>query len=215
MRDRVLSDVTSSDFIQANDAARRVLPESHQLIFRDCVYLLDGGDVGSAKIAPGYGHARATYRDELLRGAVQADFCFPLYVAMTWGRIPSRGLDPDLVWNVVSANADPFGPPGATTFLMTTRAGSGTSVNRWFTKGLGLVQENTEHHGTYEEGRRRLLSATLGGKTQTYDLTPASTVPLSEFDCNGIKWQHFARADGTSFADPAACAAYAKESEPR
>lgn len=51
-------------------------------------------------------------------------------------------------------------------------------VNRWFTKGLGLVQENGEHHGTYEEGRGRLLSATIGGKTQTYDLTPARTVPI-------------------------------------
>jgi hypothetical protein len=68
---------------------------------------------------------------------------------------------------------------------MTTRAGSGMSVNREFTKGLGLVQENTEHHGTYEEERRRLLSATIGGKTQTYDLTPARAIPLSEFDCNG------------------------------
>ena len=214
MRNRVLSDVTSPGFIQA-DAAYRVHPESHLLIFRNCVYLLDGGDVGSAKIAPGYGRTRATYHDELLRGTVQPDFCFPLSVGMTWGRVPSRGLDPDFVWNVVSVNADPYGPPGATTFLMTTRAGSGMFVNRWFTKGLGLVQENGEHHGTYDEGRGRLLSATIGGKTQTYDLTPARTVPLSEFDCNGIKWRHFARADGTSFVSPAACAAYAKESAPR
>lgn len=215
MRNRVLSDVTSPDFIPANDAARRVQSESHLLIFRNCVYLLDGGDVGSAKIAPGYGHTRAAYHDELLRGTVQPEFCFPLSVGMTWGRIPGRGLDPDLVWNVVSLNADPYGPPGPTTFLMTTRAGSGTSVNRWFTKGLGLVQNNAEHHGTYEEGRGRLLSATIGGKTQTYDLTPARTIPLSEFDCNGIKWQHFVRADGTSFASPANCVAYAKKSEHR
>ena len=59
-----------------------------------------------------------------------------------------------------------------------TRSHSGMYVNRWFTKGLGLVQENGEHHGTYEEGRGRLLSATIGGKTQTYDLTPARTVPI-------------------------------------
>ncbi len=173
VRNRVRSDVTSPDFIPANNAARRVLPESHLLIFRNCVYLLDGAEVGSAKIAPGYGHMRATYHDELLRGTVQPDFCFPLSVGMTWGGIPGRALGPDLVWNVVSVNADQSGPAGATTFLMTTRAGSGTSVNRWFTKGLGLVQENTEHHGTYEEGRGRLLSSTIGGKTQTYDLTPA------------------------------------------
>jgi len=212
-RNRVLSDVTSPDFIAANNAARRVPPESHLLIFRNCVYILDGQDVGSAKIAPGYGHTRATYHDELLRGTVQPDFCFPLTVGMTWGRIPSRGLDPDLVWNVVSLNADPYGPPNGTTFRLTTRAGSGTFINRWFTKGIGVVQENGEHHGTYDEGRGRLLSATIGGKNQRFDLIPARTPPLSEFDCTRSKWQHFARADGTSFENAAACIAYAKDTQ--
>ena len=133
---------------------------------------------------------------------------------MSWGRVPSRGLDPDFVWNVISMNADPYGPPKRATFRLTTRAGSGMQVNRWFTEGLGVVQENGEHHGTYGEARRRLLSATIAGKTQTYDLTPARTVPLSEFDCARTKWQHFARADGTTFADAAACIEYAEDREP-
>jgi hypothetical protein len=211
-RNRVLNDVTSADFIQANNAARPVAPESHLLIFRNCLYILDGEEVGSAKIAPGYGHTRATYHEELLRGTVQPDFCFPLAVGMTWGRIPSRGLDPDFVWNVVSLNADPYGPPNGTTFRLTTRAGSGTFINRWFTKGIGVVQENSEHHGTYEEGRRRLLRATIGGKPRSFKLTPARTPPLSEFDCAGTKWQHFARSNGTSFENASACIAYAKAS---
>lgn len=213
MRTRILSDTMSADFFPANNAARHVLPESHMLIYQNCVHLLDGMDVGSAKIGPGYGHTRATYHDELRRGAVQPDFCFPLTVGMTWGRIPNRGLDPDLIWNVVSVNADPYGPPNETTFRLTTRAGSGTLITRWFTKGIGVVQENGEHHGTYGETRERLLSTTIGGKTQSFNLTPARTVPLSEFDCMRTKWQHFARADGSSFASAEDCTSYALENE--
>jgi hypothetical protein len=40
-RNRVLSDVTSPDFIAANNAARRVPPETHLLIFRN-LYLHSG-----------------------------------------------------------------------------------------------------------------------------------------------------------------------------
>ena len=152
-----------------------------------------------------------TYHDELRRGTVQPDFCFPLTAGMTWGRIPSRGADPDFVWHAVSLFGDPYGPPHGTTFRLNTRAGSGTDVNRWFTKGIGVVQENSEHHGTYEEGRRRLLRATISGKTQIFDLPPARTPPLSEFDCAGAKWQHFARTNGTSFETAVACIAYARD----
>jgi hypothetical protein len=213
-RDRVLTDVMSPGFLPANNATRNLPPESHLLISGNCVYILDAGDLGSAKTAPGYGHTRATYHNELIRGTVQPDFCFPLKVGMSWGRVPSRGLDPDFVWNVVGMNADPYGPPRRATFRLTTRAGSGMKVNRWFTEGLGVVQENGEHHGTYDELRRRLLSATIAGKTQTYNLTPARTVPLSKFDCARNKWQHFARADGTPFSDAAACIAYTDDGEP-
>ena len=209
-RNRVFNDVTSVNFIPEYNAARRVAPESHLLVFRNCVYILDGPDAGSAKIAPGSGHTRASYHDSLLRGTVQPDFCFPLMAGRTWGRIPSRELDPDFVWNVVSLNADRYGPPDGTTFRLITRAGSGTVINRWFTKGIGVVQENGEHHGTYDEHRTRLIRATIGGKTQSFDLTPARTPPLNEFDCSGAKWQHFARADGTSFENAGACIAYAK-----
>ena len=212
-RNRILSDVTSPDFIAANNAARRLPSESHLLIFRNCVYILDGQDVGSAKIAQGYGHTRATYHDELLRGTVQPDLCFPLTVGMTWGRIPSRGPDPDFVWHVVSLNADPYRPTNGTTFHLNTRAGSGTGVNRWFTKGIGVVQENSEHHGTYDEGRGRWLRATISGKTQIFDLPPARTPPLSEFDCAGAKSQHFARTNGTSFENAAACIASARDGQ--
>jgi hypothetical protein len=58
-----------------------------------------------------------------------------------------------------------------------------------------------------------LLRVTIGGKTESFDLTPARTPPLSEFDCAGSKWQHFARADGSSFENAAACIASAKDGQ--
>jgi hypothetical protein len=215
MHNRVLSDVTSSDFLAVNNEARRVPTESHLLIFRNCVYLLDGPDAGPAQIAAGYGHARATYHEELVHGTVQPDFCFPLAAGMTWGVIASRGLDPDFVWNVAGLNVDPYGPPQLPTYRLSTRAGSGTLLHRWFTKGIGVVQENREHHGTYEEGRRRLVRARIGGKIQSFDLTPARTPPLGESDCTGSQWQHFARGDGTPFENAAACSAFANYSRLR
>ena len=54
---------------------------------------------------------RAAYQRNCCAARCSPDFCLPLTVGMTWGRIPSRGLDPDFIWNVVSLNADPYGPP--------------------------------------------------------------------------------------------------------
>ena len=81
-------------------------------------------------------------------------------------------------------------------------------MDRWFEEGIGVVQEVTEHHGTYGEQRRTLLSATLHGKARNYQLTPARTVPLSGLDCSGAGWRHYVRADGGAFGSTGECAAY-------
>ena len=81
-------------------------------------------------------------------------------------------------------------------------------MDRWFAEGTGVVQEVSEHHGTYQEGRRLLVRSTIQGKTHSYQLTPAETVPLSESDCQGAGWRHYLRADGAAFRTMKECAGY-------
>jgi hypothetical protein len=68
----------------------------------------------------------------------------------------------------------------------------------------------TEHHGTYDEERRQLLSARINGKALTFHLTLARTAALSDGDCNGPGWQHFVRANGATFVSRADCVKYEK-----
>jgi hypothetical protein len=201
---KVLGDVLSPNFIPQNDWAKREQPESRLLIHQVCVYLLDGLDAnGASATVP-------AYRKELLRGHIPADFCFPMAKGMTWGRVPNTSPANEYVWDVTGLNADPFGTPGGNTFHLSSHLGSGEQIDRWFEEGVGVIQEVDEHHGTYDELRRQLLKTTIRGKTQSYRLIPARTVPLSKDDCNGPGWRHFSRTDGTTFRSFAACVRWIK-----
>ena len=228
---KVVSDFQSAGFFPGNDyQARREPYLSHILIRQNCFYLLDGYDAGGAdtiqvsdtedvSALDDANQIRPVYWEALLRGDVSADFCFPMANGMTWGKVPSTSPALEYVWHVTGFNADPFGPQGGDTYRLQSRPGGGEVIDRWFEKGVGVVQEDEEHHGTYDESRRLLLSSTIGGKAQTYQLTPAKTVPVSASDCGGIilgqdfgpRWQHYARADGTPFRDVAECVDYSSQ----
>jgi hypothetical protein len=219
-RTRVLDHSVPPDFIPQNDSTRHELAESHLLVRGNCVYLLDGIDAQGSACDPNVvngpclrpldeqGRIRPQYRDDLLRGKIPADFCFPMAVGSTWGRIAVTSPANEWVWRVEGLNGDPFGPAGQRTFHLWTHLASGTKMDRWFEEGAGVVQEVTEHHGTYGEQRRTLSRTTLRGKTRSYRLTPAQTVPLSDSDCDGAGWRHYVRADGAAFHTMSECAAY-------
>ena len=193
--------------------------ETHLLIRENCVYLLDGpeangasdvpvGPTGSVSALDGANHIRPEYRGALLRRDVPADFCFPIVKGDRWGRVATTSPADEFVWEVAGVNSDPFGAPGADTFHVWTPLGSGEVMDRWFAKGIGVMQEVEEHHGTYDEDRRRLLSATIHGKTQKFELKPARTVPFDGEECQGPGWHHFARSDGSLFESLADCTSY-------
>jgi hypothetical protein len=214
-RTKVLDDTLTPHFLPENDLAKRELPETHLLIHQGCVYELDGWDATCAQVGdtcvPAFDqshHVRREYRDELLRGKVPPGLCFPIVKGMTWGRVPSTRGSGLYVWDALALNADPFGPSAGKTYRLWSTAGAGESIDRWFAQGVGIVQQVIEHHGTYDEDRRQLLRATIHGKTQSYQLTPARIEPASEDDCDGPGWQHFSRADGSSFGSIADCISY-------
>ena len=193
--------------------------ESHILIRENCVYLLDGPEANGAssvQVSPtltvpaldGANHIRPEYRGALLRRDVPADFCFPIVKGNRWGRVATTSPAEEYVWEVSGENSDPFGAPGTDTFHIWTPLGSGEVMDRWFARGIGVMQEVEEHHGTYDEDRRRLVSATIRGKTQRFDLKPARTVPFDASECEGPGWQHFARSNGTIFGSLADCTGY-------
>ena len=207
-RTKVFGDTLTPGFLKANDMAKRELPESHLLLHQSCVYVLDGSDAMAAGCAQAGGACLRPNRDDLLRGNIAADYCFPIAKGMSWGKVPGTSPSEEYVWHAGGLDADPFGPPGGKTFHLSSYGGSGISMDRWFEQGVGLVQEVIEHHGTYDEDRRQLVRATIHGKTHAYQLTRARIVPSSEDDCDGPGWQHFARADGVSFRDKAGCVGY-------
>ena len=97
----MLSDTLTSGYLPANDWAKRELPESHILVYRNCVYLLDGIDalgsacdlnVDSTCLRPldENNHIQPRYREDLIRGNIPADFCFPMQVGKTWARFRTR-----------------------------------------------------------------------------------------------------------------------------
>jgi hypothetical protein len=215
-RTKVLTDSLTPGFIPENDFAKREPPETHFLIHRACLYKLDGWDAPCARTGPtecvsaleGNSRPNPAYRSEFLRGNVPAEYCFPMAKGMTWGKVPSTSPAGEDVWEVIGLNSDSFGLRSGQTFHLSSHDGSGTSMDRWFGKGVGLLQEVIEHHGTYDEDRQRLLTATINGKTQDYHLTPARTVPLSPGDCQRSGWRHFSRADGGSFENMEDCVRY-------
>ena len=216
-RTKVLRHAVSPGFIAADDSTKRELSESHVLIHQNCLYVLDGIDEQGAAFVhvespealtalDQNNHLRPQYRDDLLRGNVPADFCFPLVVGMTWGRIPDNE---DWIWAVKGLNADPFGEKSGTTFHLWTHVASGEDIDRWFELGVGVLQEIDYHHaGTHDEGRRTLLKTVIGGKPHRYQLTPARMVVWSSPECHDGGWRRFARADGSSFTSQTACVSY-------
>lgn len=176
--------------------------DDYELIRDGCVYS------ATDQIDQQRGQLRAEYRAALLSGSVPSEFCFPIKEGSTWGKVPSTSQAQEFVWRVVGVNADPFGVIAGTTFHLSTHAGSGEQVDRWFEPGIGILQEISEHHGTYEESRRQLLTAEIDGQPRNFQLKPARTIPLSDYDCDGPGWQHFARLNGTPFANRNACVAY-------
>jgi hypothetical protein len=181
--------------------------DSYDLIRGNCVYNVDQQiDARTAQLRP-------EYRRDLLSDSVAAEFCFPLKSGSTWGKVSGTSPAGEFVWRVVGVNGDTFGPSVATTFHLTTHAGSGEMVDRWFEPGIGVVQEIREHHGTYEESRLQILSAIVDGQTRTFQLKPARTIPLSDLDCDGPGWQHFVRLNGTGFANQRECAAYVSQKQ--
>jgi hypothetical protein len=214
-RTKVLNDVQSADF-PGIFPGKREPAESHLLIHGACIYRLDGWDAPCALTSPTEcqpafdhdNHINAGYKREFLRGNVGADFCFPMRKGMTWGKVPGTSPAGEDVWTVGGVNSDPFGASGTRTFHLSAYGGSGESIDQWFAEGVGVLQYMVEHHGTYDEDRRQLLSATIRGKTTRYQLTPARTVPFNPDECGGPGWQHFSRADGLLFKSVADCRNY-------
>ena len=128
---------------------------------------------------------------------VTVTLCFPLKVGEHWqGGRSVKGYES----RVVGANAQ--------TFHISRFEGAGVVLDLWFEKGVGILQQVIEHHGTYNEDRRQLLRATIEGKSRIFRLTPARTVPSGPFECGSGGWQHFGRVDGSTFTSQAACVSY-------
>jgi hypothetical protein len=104
------------------------------------------------------------YPGDMFRDDGPPDLCFPLSSGTTFGVLPQISPAEDFVWRAVGVDADPFGIKDQKAFYLTSHQGSGTMVDRGFVQGVGIVQEITEHHGTYDEFRRRLLSAMIDGE---------------------------------------------------
>ena len=221
-RTRVLDHTVPPDFISLNDSTRREPAESRLLTHENRVHVLDGIDAQGSACDPNVvngpclrpldpkGRLRAEYRDDSIRGRIPADFCVPMAVGRSWGKVAITSPANEWVWRVEGLNGDPFGWSGGRTFHLWTHLGSGTKMDRWFAEGIGVLQEVSQHHGTYEEGRRLLLRSTIQGRTQSYRLTPARTVPLSDSDCNGAGWRHYVRSDGAPFRSMGECAGYSQ-----
>ena len=101
-RTRVLDHTIPPDFIPLNDSTTREPAESHLLTHGNCVYVFDGIDAQGSACDPNVvngpclrpldekGRVRTEYREDLLRGRIPADFCFPMEVGRTWVRWRSR-----------------------------------------------------------------------------------------------------------------------------
>jgi hypothetical protein len=216
LKTRVIRDSMSPGLLPANNLARREPAESHLLIHQGCIYRLDGWNAPCAQTGPtecvtafdSQGGLRPAYRAALLQGRVPPELCFPLSKGETWGKVPSTSPAGEDIWRVVGVDSDPFGAPTVQTFRLSSYGGGGISVDAWFGKGIGILQEVTEHHGTYDEDRQELIASNVGGATRTYQLKPARILPFSDEECSGPGWRHFAKADGAPFASRADCTAY-------
>ena len=128
--------------------------ESRYLIRQDCFYLLDGME---AKAFDG-GNDLTSFHGNPGQPEGSPAFCFPLKVGMVW--MTNTGADmarnggnakavADYEWHVVGVSGQ--------TYHLSRYVGSGLTDDIWFKKGVGIVQERSVHHGTYEETRIRLV----------------------------------------------------------
>lgn len=179
-RTRVLDHEISAGCNPCNDDGwkRDILAESHYLIHQDCLYALDGSllalDVkGHALRALDQdNHLRPEFDQELASGDFPPEFCFPLELGKRWGKLPEE------TWEVTGVNSvEPMAPDGGRTFHLVSYPGSGEVADVWFTPGVGIVQEASIHHGTYEETDAVLLRTIIGQKARDYRVTPAGSVP--------------------------------------
>jgi hypothetical protein len=207
-RVKVLGSLSASVPKYLSDRVPEESIDSHYLVRQNCVYVLDGDDasvesVGRKALGPN-DHLLQEFRDALLRGEVHPDMCFPLKDGATWGNLPNSHVSDEVVWTVIGIDRWV-----RNAFHVSSHQASGTTVDRWFEPGVGIVQETMLHHGTYIENRRQLLRAIIGGKTHSYALTPVRTVPDSQGDCGPIWWRQMARRDARPFMDQGACISYA------
>ncbi len=121
------------------------------LVRGSCIYQIgEGWDGQSQRLRP-------TYQEYLAKGALSADFCFPLQSGDQWG-------NSDVPWKVEPASAAmaaliPAEYRGAI-HIFSSHFGSGGQEDVWFQKGIGVVGEHYVHRGTYDEYSRKLVSFT-------------------------------------------------------
>lgn len=210
---RAFDHVMLEGWLPENDVTKRLQPESYALLHGSCLYQLqetsrdDPDDIWDA--LDRNHQIRPPYREALQHGNVAPAFCFPMTVGASWGKVPTTSPAEEDVWHVKAINRDPFGVKGGRTLHLSSYLGSGTVTDVWYAQGVGVLQEVVEHHGTYIEDRRQLLSTTIGGTIRTYTLTPARTIPVDETECQA-GWRHFVRADGSLISNMAACISYAR-----
>lgn len=134
-------------------------------------------------------------------------YCFPMRAGTEWGAVSADSTRDATSWATKSRNGDLFGVPDAQTFHVHGYHGSGSTIDYWFQKGVGVVQFVELHHGTYDEFRQRLVSATIDGATRTFDLEPARTIPLDPSECrNG--WRQWVTTEGSLLPTLKTCLAY-------
>jgi len=139
-------------------------PNPAYLIRGDCLY---GPEYGEDGWNPSDHQLTPDFRKGLSIGWLAPDFCFPLLPHKRWGAphglpdwsvsLPEQAKD----WEVVGIGPhNPSAPGAQETFHVSNISsypGSGFTVDIWFEKGVGVVQEDDIHHGTIGEVRTRLL----------------------------------------------------------
>ncbi len=119
------------------------------LVHGSCVYVIgEGWDRQNQRL-------RAAWQKYLAKGALSADFCFPLQPSGQWG-------NSDVPWKVEPASAAVPAPIPAehrgAMHIFSSHFGSGGQEDVWFQKGIGVVGEHYVHSGTYDEYSKKLVS---------------------------------------------------------
>lgn len=129
-----------------------VYGESHYLIRNGCLHFLHDQiwDENEKRL-------RSAYREQLLAGDTDPEFCFPLMVGKAYGKdsspgwVPSRvvGMGPRQGFTPASVSKDAFD--------VLVHLFYADETHLWFEKGVGITGMWDWHNGTYDEYRVRLL----------------------------------------------------------